>query len=263
MPVGTRAPDRVLMVINGLTITEARLMATQAVRYARAHAPKLTGVSARHIRPIAARGYFGMYWQEEQIWFQNAGVRPFLMRSLEGKTIPMWIDDPNGTERTKNPKAKTRTTVSGKTQVLIFRRAALKAVDPKTKKPVKKMVTRTRGGKPQRAMGVPSYPGAPGRIATRKAQAPYATPTQSIGKIAPRNIGVRWYFPGLTPRNFLQNGLVEACNSFNILPGAIHIGYGFTPTIESNNKIPAYPQQPMADRMRAMMKGGGKSISSN
>jgi hypothetical protein len=261
MPIGTKSPDRVTMAIEGLEPRAARRLATWAVKYAQAHAPKLSGDSARSIRPMYGRGYFGMRWDQDhpQVWFQNSGVRPFLMRSLAGKTIPMWIDDPTGTERQKNPKAETRTTASGRTQVLIFRRAAnpgdTKMADRKR---------RVNGRMQKVTVPVPkSYPGAPGRIASRQAQAPYNTPSQSIGKIARANVGVRWYFPGLTPRNFLQNGLVEACNKLGILPGAIHVGYGFTPTLDESNKVPAYPQQPLADRMKAMAKGGPRSISSN
>jgi hypothetical protein len=262
MPAGTRAPDRVVMVVNGLSGNDGRWMAAAAVRYARAHAPKLTGDSARTITPIYGKGYFGLRWSEERVWFQNAGVRPFLMRSLAGKTIPMWIDDPTGTERNRNPKAETRTTPTGRVQVLIFRRAA----NPRETKLAERR-RRVNGKMKTVTVAVPkSYPGAPGRIATRPVTNPNVPEDElkSTGRIARQNVGIRWYFPGLTPRNFLQNGLVEACNKFDVLPGAIHIGYGFTPLIGSpGQSIPAYPRQPLGERLKGMTKGGVRSTLSS
>jgi hypothetical protein len=256
---GIRAPDRVIMVISGLRAEDAKWLAILATGYARSHAPKLSGDSARRIVPLYGRDHFGMRWSDDRVWFQNSGVRPFLMRSLAGKTIPMWIDDPTGTERNKNPKAKVRVTESGRVQVLIFRRAAQTG----TYKMVEKR-RRLHGKMQTVSTPVPrSFPGAPGRIATRQARSPYATPSQSTGQIAKRNVGIRWYFPGLTPRNFLQNGLVEACNRSRIIPGAIHIGYGFTPIPGSSNIISAYPSQPLAEMVSALAKRGVRSTSFN
>jgi hypothetical protein len=188
-----------------------------AVRIAQYSAPKLTGLGAKNIFPLWGPGYFGVHFMEH-MWFQNVGVRPQTMRWLAGKTIPMWIDDPTGAERRKNPKAKTRRTESGKIQVLIFRRAAL----PGQRKTVKKTVggvTITRD--------VPmSYPGAPGRIALREAPSPYTTPGRIAGRVAQGNVGVRWYFPGLAPRNFLDNALIQAGNYFGVV-GSIRSGYNW------------------------------------
>jgi hypothetical protein len=205
------------MDVPGLQAHHARLAAFMAVRIARYTAPKLTGLGAKNIFPIYGDGFFGVHFMEH-LWFQNVGVRPQTMRWLAGKTIPMWIDDPTGRERRANPKAKVRTTESGRTQVLIFRRAA-NFGQRKTVKTTKGGVTTTRD--------VPmSFPGAPGRIALREAPSPYTTPGRIGGRVARGNIGVRWYFPGLTPRNFLDNALVQAGNYYGVM-GSIHTGYNW------------------------------------
>jgi hypothetical protein len=269
MPSGTKAPDRVIMVIPGLRRRDAKVMALLAVSYARTHAPKLTGVSSAWIRPLYGNGNFGMQWFHEQIWFQNTGVRPFLMSKLAGKTVPMWIDDPNGdVERQEQESLGRGKTLpanrkrvfpeTGRKQVLIFRKAA-KPTRPVFKDGKLVMVKNTKQViRGNRTVTVPrSYPGAPGRIDERLRTA--------TGKIGRGNIGVRWYFPGLTPRNFLQMGLVEACDRFGVTPGAIHTGYGYIPTLASvGDKIPDYTGQPMAERMNAMArKRGASRISSN
>jgi hypothetical protein len=194
-----------------------------AVAHARALCPKLTGTGASGIQPLFGEGYFGLTWEMPYIWIQNQGAKPFLMRSLAGKTIPMWIDDPTGTERRDNPKAQTRTTESGRTQVLIFRRAA----------PIgtRKTVKRKGPGGATISVDVPaSYPGAAGRIANREASAPYTTPGRLGGRIARGNIGIRWYFPGLAPRNFLEEGLHRAAQDVGT-QGHIAIAFDFVPTI--------------------------------
>jgi hypothetical protein len=253
MPLGTRAPDRAIMVIDGLSVADAKWLSSIAVIYARRHAPKLTGISASRIMPLYGREHFGLRWADDRVWFQNAGVNPFVMRSLAGKTIPMWIDDPTGTERQKNPNAKVRVTESQKIQVLIFRRVGRRGD--------KKTVTRRTGGQVQK-IEVPNwnFPGAPGRITMREAAQPHTTPGRVGGRIAKGNIGLRWYFPGLSPRNFIQHGLVQACNAANVIPGPIHIGYNFYSARASlGDKIPAYPRQPMAERMSKMAKRGMQS----
>jgi len=207
------------MEIPNLSFEEAKQLGVRAQFYAQRHAPKLSGISAKRIFAIFGPNYFGLRWMDPQVWYQNAGVRPFLMRNLQGKTIPMWIDDPTGTERNKNPKAKTRTTASGKTQVLIFRKVAYIGQ--------RKKVTRQIGDKKVQVSVPASYPGAPGRITLREAGAPYTTPGKTPGAIAKGNIGIRWYFPGLTPRNFLQYSLVQACYDYGIQPFNIQSGYDF------------------------------------
>lgn len=259
MPSGTRAPDRLVMTVGGLTTAENRYLAVLATRYARRHAPKLTGRSASRIFPLWGRDHFGIRWADDRVWFQNSGVNPFIMRSLAGKTIPMWIDDPTGEERRKNPNAETRTTISGKKQVLIFRRAAQMYAR-------KTVMRRVRGLKTPQPVSVPmSYPGAPGRIALRGPQQGNVSGKAAIAnkRIARGNVGLRWYFPGLSPRNFLQHGLILACQEYGVVPGAIRTGYNFytTPASVANKvpavppgPIPAYPRQPLVERASALAK---------
>jgi hypothetical protein len=192
-------PDRLVMIVDGLDHNTAQIVARSAVFYARAKAPKLTGASARRFEPIFGDGFFGIHWMNSHVWFQNRGIRPFTMRNLAGKTIPMWVDDPGGEERRKNPKAKTRVTASGKRQTLIFRKAAKRGQRKKVKQP--DGTTRD----------VPaSYPGAPGRIGARNPKYPWAMPGRVFGGIATGNVGVRWRHPGLSPRSFLEYGLMRA-----------------------------------------------------
>lgn len=219
----SQTPDRVIMVVKGLHPKRARNIANEAVRMARRNAPKMSGDGARRLQPIYGPGWFGIYFPDPYMWFQDHGIRPFTMNSLEGKTIPMWIDDPTGTERAKNPKAKTRTTASGKTQILIFRKVAKKGQrviktrrDPITK--IKRIVE----DRPA------SYPGAPGRIAQREAGSPHTTPGRVAGAVSRGNVGVRWRHPGLAPRLFLNHGMTMAAQKAGILPVRIYIADGST-----------------------------------
>lgn len=179
-------PDRLIMLVGGLSGSRARTMANLAVREARRVMPKLTGASASRLFPLYGSGFFGVGWADSYVWFQEQGIRPFTMNSLKGKTIPMWVDDADGTERQKNPKAKTRMTVSGKTQVLIFRRA--------------------------------TSPGAPGRISRRSA----GSQGKVAGAIAKGNVGVKWRHPGLAPRRFLNHAVSLAAQQGGIVPNRIY-----------------------------------------
>lgn len=190
-----QTPDRIIMAMPNATYQETRGLALTAEVYARRNAPKNTGSSASRIRPIYGRGYFGLRWADDRVWFQNSGIRGFTMSSLSGKVVPMWIDDPTGSERQKNPKAKTRVTASGKPQILIFRKA--------------------------------TKVGQPGKISLREAPRPWTTPGKTPGAIAPGNVGMKWYHPGLTPRNFLEHALERACRDHGIFPGEISIGRDF------------------------------------
>jgi len=183
-------PDRLIMLVGGLSGSRARNLANAAVREARRVMPKLSGQSASRLFPLYGSGYFGIGWLDGYTWFQEQGIRPFTMFALKGKVIPMWVDDPTGTEREKNPKARTRVTLSGKTQVLIFR----KATDP----------------------------GAPGRISRREAGQPWTTPGRRPGAIARGNVGVRWRHPGLAPRKFLNHALSLAAQRGGIEPNRIY-----------------------------------------
>jgi hypothetical protein len=204
------------MLSSGLTPAKASVAAKIAVAFSRRIAPKLTGMSSRNFKPIFGQGFFGIGWEEDYVWYQAMGIRAFTMYSLAGKTIPMWIDDPTGKERQKNPKAKTRVTVSGKTQVLIFRRAAR----------IGQRKTVVRNGVP---VSVPmSYPGAPGRITLREAPAPDTRPGALGGQIAAGNVGVRWRHPGLPESSFvhrgwgasfLHQGIARAADSLDLAVG--------------------------------------------
>lgn len=197
------------MEAPGLTREEAMRIAERAVFHARRLAPKLSGESARRFQPVAMENWFGVAWLDAHVWFQEVGIRPFTMKHLEGKIIPMWIDDADGELRKKDPKADTRTTADGRTQVLIFRRAA--------KRGQRKVELRRRGGEWVKADVPASFPGAPGRIAFRK-------PT---GQIAAGNIGVRWRHPGMDPKGFLYEGMVLA---------AVEVGLQVREVIATNER---------------------------
>lgn len=198
-----RLPDRLVMEVPGLEPPMAHILARDAVALAAKYAPKLSGISARRLEPVWGDGYFGVRWQDHHVWFQEAGIKAFTMKHLAGKVIPMWIDDPTGTEKAKNPNAKTRVTESGRHQVLIFRRAA-------------KQGERRPDGKPA------SYPGAPGRIWTREARAPLTTAGRRGGAIATRNVGVRWRHPGLAERSFVWKSLLQVAAHHGIPEGEVY-----------------------------------------
>lgn len=205
-------PDRLVLEVPVNDPGQTKAMALDAVRFARRQAPKMSGASAKRISPISGSGWIGLTWLDSFLWYQEMGIRSFTMKNLQGKTIPMWIDDPSGKEQMNNPKAKTRTTASGKTQVLIFRRAAVKG----SFKP----------GKPKAGGGftnVASVPGSPGRI----------RPNHIPGTIVRGNIGIKWYFPGTAARMFLHQGLYEAASRAGVVPGDIY------PIDETGMKIAA------------------------
>lgn len=208
-------PDRMIMLVPKMTGPRARRVANDAVREARRLMPKMTGRAAQRMVPVYGYGYFGIAWQDPYVFFQENGIRPFTMFKLAGKTIPMWIDDPGGAERQKNPRAKIRTTLSGKTQVLIFRRAAM---------PGQTKTVRTKVAGQWEARTVPmSYPGAPGRIGRREAEKPWTTTGKAGGQIAGGNIGVRWRHPGLAPRKFLNRSMTLAAQRGGVLPVRIYV----------------------------------------
>jgi hypothetical protein len=204
-------PDRLYMVVPDASAADCHQMARTAVSIARRLAPKLSGASSRRFEAVWGSGYFGIHWLDSYVWFQEQGIQPFTMKALAGKTIPMWINDPTGEERRKNPKAETRKTAAGVTQVLIFRKAA--------KLGQRKIVIGPRGT----PRDVPaSFPGAPGRIVIREARRPLTTAGRRPGAIARGNVGVRWRFPGLLARNFLQEGLRNAAVAHNHTPGQVY-----------------------------------------
>lgn len=172
----------------------------------------MTGDGAKRMSPVYGVGFFGVKFQDPYMWFQENGIRAFTMSSLQGKTIPMWVDDISGAIRAKNPKVKTRVTASGKQQVLIFRKAAMQGE--------RKTVTRkARRGGGMETVSVPrSYPGAPGRIGARESARPNTTQGRVAGAVARGNSGVRWRHPGLSPRFFINNALTIAAQNNAILP---------------------------------------------
>lgn len=214
--IATGVPDRLVMVISGLSGKRARSMALMALQTARQNMPKLTGAAASRLQPIWGKGYFGVRWADPYVWYQEQGIQPFTMKSLAGKTIPMWIDDPTGAEKAKNPKAQTRTTESGRRQILIFRRAA----NPGETKTVTKRNKKT--GLLENKIVSKHYPGAPGRIVKREHKIPLTTAGKKGGQIAKGNGGVWWRHPGLTPRQFLNNGLTTAAQKGGILPQRVY-----------------------------------------
>lgn len=210
-------PDRMVMTIPGLRRAKAKAMAEYATQQAKLRMPKASGGAASRTTPIYGDGFFGVAFQDSYVWFQENGIKPFTMNALQGKTIPMWIDDPTGVERQKNPKAKTRQTLSGKTQVLIFRKVAMKGatITKKTKDKATGQVVSTV--KPA------SYPGAPGRIGVREAAGSMTTAGRRGGQIAKGNVGVRWRHPGLAPRLFMNNAITAACQKGGYLPVRIYV----------------------------------------
>lgn len=205
-------PDRMLMFVDRLTPRRARAVATFATDIARRKMPRMSGASAKRIEPLYGVGYFGIYWADPYVWFQEQGIKPFTMNNLQGKTIPMWVSDSDGSLRTKNPKIRTRITDDGRTQVLIFRRAAFRG----QRKVVYRRdpITGLRVVASDKPM---SYPGAPGRIARRLGGPPNA------GQIGAGNVGVRWRHPGLAPKLFLNNSMTLAAQRFGILPLRVYV----------------------------------------
>lgn len=177
-------PDRALVLVDPSAELPTDELAAHATELARQLLPKVTGTLAASIRSISGPNFFGIYFPDRRAWYLERGTRPFTMRSLSGKTVPMWVDDPTGKERRANPKAKTRLTVDGRNQVLIFRRVGTKTQDRRTR-----------------------YPGAPGRIARREAGHPFTTPGRVAGRIARGNVGVAWRNPGIQGRQNLQAAL--------------------------------------------------------
>lgn len=208
-------PDRLIMVVHGLSGNRARRIANDAVREARRIMPKMSGAAASRLYPLYGAGYFGIGFLDSYVWFQENGIRPFTMFSLAGKTIPMWVNDPTGELAQKNPRAKTRLTMSGIPQVLIFRRAARLG----QRRAVR---TKIANGLYHQASVPMSYPGAPGRIGTRQAGQPWTTPGRTGGQIAEGNVGVRWRHPGLAPRQFLNRSVTLAAQRAGIVPTRIY-----------------------------------------
>lgn len=209
-----------LMVVPEAPQALCEALANRAVVHARYLAPKLSGRAADSIYPIVILGGFGVGWTKPYLWYQDQGVRPFTMKSLSGKTIPMWVNDPDGKLKRENPKIETRPGGPFGEQVLIFRRAApIGAQKTVTKKGA--------GGKLIKTRVDASFPGAAGRIAVREAASPLTTPGRVGGRIAAGNVGVRWRFPGLAPRHFLYEALSRTVGEAGLEVGQVKVGYDF------------------------------------
>lgn len=188
--------NRMVVILEDfLDVAFTELLAERATALAKADAPRFSGASARRMEAVWGHDYYGVLWKDNYVWFQEMGISPFLMNSLQGKTVPLWVEDADGSIRAKNPKVETRTSVDGRTQVLIFRKVAHKGE--------RKNVTRRIGGM-DRQVSVPrSYPGAPGRINRR------VRTGEGVGRIAKGNVGVRWRHPGLDGKFFIHDALAR------------------------------------------------------
>jgi hypothetical protein len=206
-------PDRLVMEVPGLLAEDAANIAMMALAYAYKNSPKATGRSARRLIAVYGLGFFGIHWLDDYVWYQEAGIRPFTMKSLQGKTIPIWADDPHGELRRANPKAEVRDAGGGRIQVLIFRRVARIGQ--------RKKVRRMKRGLLHEVDVPASYPGAPGRIALREAPRPDTTPGRVGGRIHKGNVGVRWRHPGLNPRGFIDHALRLAARDGGVPVGPI------------------------------------------
>jgi hypothetical protein len=203
----TSLPNKAVMGVPNLDLVRARRVAIDACIAARTFAPKATSASSAKFYPVWGEGWFGVAWEHPYVFYTEAGIRPFTMRSLAGKVVPMWVNDPDGKQARENPKAKTRILDDGRKQVLIFRRAARQGQ--------RKNVWRNQNGSMVRKSVPMSYPGAPGRIAVNRSQGIMRSgdvdpSSRNPGQIAPRNVGVRWRHPGTDGSRFLARGLYVA-----------------------------------------------------
>lgn len=64
-------------------------IAQDAAVLAQLYAPKKTGAGARSIYAVSGPGVIGLRAGNTYMYYQEFGIRPFLMTALEGKTIPM------------------------------------------------------------------------------------------------------------------------------------------------------------------------------
>lgn len=205
--LGAGVPDRLVMRAEGASELETRYLATDAVYTARQTMPRVSGATAARLAPLWTDGWFGIYFPDPWTWFMEHGTGPRTMRSLAGKTIPMWVADADGSLRAKNPKIRTRTTQDGRTQVLIFRKAAQLGARKKVRR-------RNRfTGVMEDVWTAASYPGAPGRI-SRRSDGAGGLPA---GQIAPGNVGVRWRHPGLRALQFLNAAIAGVAFQNNVL----------------------------------------------
>ena len=208
-------PNALEVAVPGVGSQWTHWLALQAVSQAKLLAPKSTGRGALRLTPFWGEGVFGIAWADNYMWYQEAGIRAFTMRSLAGKLIPMWVSDRDGSEAAKIPAKdrarRTRIDAAGKRQVLIFRKVARMGA---------------RRMRPTSTPGIfrsapASYPGAPGRISHRT-----VVDGRNTGKIAAvvnglPHVGVRWRFPGLIGRGFMTHALRSTAASAGLGSPAI------------------------------------------
>jgi hypothetical protein len=200
-------PNVIFMAVPGLSLEDARRLAIQSYRLSVQAVPKRSKKLSLSLEPFWAPGQFGVSWTVDYAFYQEEGIRPFTMKSLAGKTIPMWVQDHK--LRDENPKIETKVE-SGVLRVLIFRKAA----------PIGSRKIVRRNG---RDVNVPrSYPGAPGRIASRYSE-PIVPPGKYAGMIARGNVGVRWRHPGLDRKGFITDSIVSTAHHAAVV-GRLHIG---------------------------------------
>lgn len=200
-------PNTLEVLVAGLGEQAAHRLAILAVSRAQHIAPKSSGRGSQNLRPYWGKGFFGITWTDSYMWYQEAGIKAFTMRSLAGKLIPMWVNDRDGSEAAKIPikdrTRRTRTDAAGKRQVLIFRKVSAMGA--------RKQVPTSTPGLMRSAPA--SYPGAPGRISHRVVEN-----GRNTGRIAARvnglpHVGVRWRFPGLIGRGFMHHALQDTALS--------------------------------------------------
>lgn len=197
--LGSGLPDRLVMLAPGMSEQDMHALAMDAVYTARTTMPRVTGATANRLAPLSGQGWFGIYFPDPWVWFLEHGTGPYTMRSLAGKTVPLWVYDEDGKLRAANPKIKVRRTLDGRTQVLIFRRAA-----PLGQR--KRVRRRNRWtGQDETVWTAASYPGAPGRISRRSTGVGWEQ--GPAGQIGSGNVGVRWRHPGLRSLQFLNAAL--------------------------------------------------------
>lgn len=182
--------------------------ADRAANLAIGRAPRSSGSLVEGLDPYWGTGghqepFVGLQWIHDYTWYQEVGISPFTMRSLAGRTIPMWVDDDDGKERAKNPKIKTRVRKDGKLQVLVFRKVGVRGTYKR------KVETDARGNRVERMVPENNYPGAPGRI-NRRAGSTFEGDTRKPGQITKGNVGVKWRHPGMAAKGFISTSILQA-----------------------------------------------------
>jgi hypothetical protein len=157
--------------------------------------------------------------QDSYVWYQDHGIRPFTMNNLQGKTIPMWINDPSGQLRQKNPKAKTRVTKDGRQQTLIFRKApkqggGTQRYSRNSKTGALELNTDKKGSSPTKA-GRAKKDNLAGSLSEEG--------RKSGGKNGSGSSGMGWRYPGIAPKLFINNSITVTAQKNGILPVRIYV----------------------------------------